>query len=197
MRARRRIRRLGETWGRMALAAIVVLLALSGGCGGDDGPGEGTVKGTGSAPMDAAGWGRCGDPVPQELGEDGGLALSAAFPGQVSSAGQDRVEGTATVTNRGDRNFSGVAAGEAAVYVTRAGRIVATPFDQEDRGLLLDLPPGATQAVPAVGRLRHCSDGASPLEPGGYEVYAVLSVTEGSGDRTLRLSAGPSPLTVA
>ena len=147
--------------------------------------------------MDAAGWGRCGDPIPQELGEDGGLALSAAFPGQVSSAGQDRFEGTATLTNRGDRHFSGVAAAEAAVYVTRAGRIVATPFDQEDRGLLLDLPPGATHTVPATGRLRHCSDDARPLERGGYEVYAVLSITAGSGDRTLRPLAGPSPLTLA
>ena len=196
MRARRRIRRLGETRGRMALAAIVVLLALSGGCGGS-GDGGGQGRGQGGAPMDAAGWGRCGDPLPQELGEDGGLALSAAFPGQVSSAGQDRFEGTATLTNRGDRHFSGVAAAEAAVYVTRAGRIVATPFDQEDRGLLLDLPPGATHTVPATGRLRHCSDDARPLERGGYEVYAVLSITEGSGDRTLRPLAGPSPLTLA
>ena len=157
--------------------------------------------------MDPSSLGRCGERIAPGVGRGGALDLSASFPPRMDRGG-DLFRGTVTVANRGDAGFSGLSAAEADVYVTFAGRIVATPVDKEDVGLALDLPPGADQQLPATGRLRHCAvDGAGggdmspagpgrPLEPGAYELYAALSLTEAPGGRPLLVAGGPWPLQV-
>ena len=156
--------------------------------------------------MDASSLGRCGERIGPDVGRGGALDLSASFPLRVAQGGE-LFRGTVTVANRGDAGFSGLSAAEADVYVTLAGRIVATPVDKEDVGLDLNLPPGANRQLPATGRLRHCADGAGggdvspagpgrPLEPGAYELYAALSLTEAPDGRPLLVAGGPWPLQV-
>jgi hypothetical protein len=158
--------------------------------------------------MDPSSLGRCGETIGPDVGRGGALELSASFPARVARGG-DLFRGTVTVANRGDAGFTGLSAAEADVYVTLGGRIVATPVDKDDVGMDLNLPPGATRQLPATGRLRHCAaDGAGdgdvspagpgkPLEPGAYQVYAALSLTEAPGGRPLLVVGGPWPLQVA
>lgn len=145
--------------------------------------------------MDPSSLGRCGDSIAADVGRGGGLDLSAAFPARVARGGEGLIRGTVTVTNRDDTRFTALSAAEADVYVTRSGRIVATPLDKDDRGLAVDLAPGANRIIPATGRLRQCADDAS-LEPGTYEVYAALSLSEGTEGRPLVVAGGPWPIQV-
>ena len=157
--------------------------------------------------MDPSSLGRCGETIGPDIGRSGALELTASFPPRVARGG-DLFRGTVTVANRGDAGFSGLSAAEADVYVTLGGRIVATPVDKEDVGMELSLPPGATRQVPATGRMRHCAaDSAGhgdvspvrpglPLEPGAYQVYAALSLTESPGGRPLLVAGGPWSLQV-
>lgn len=158
--------------------------------------------------MDPSSLGRCGDEIAVDVVRGGPLDLSASFPARVARGGSDLFRGTVTVINRGGAPFSGLSAAEADVYVTLSGRIVATPLDKEDIGLAVELPPGADRPIPATGRLRQCAvegDGAGdvtaagpgkPLEPGAYELYAAISLTEAPDGRPLLVAGGPWPLQV-
>jgi len=152
--------------------------------------------------MDPSSLGRCGDRIAADIGRGGPLEVSATLPAQVPAGGGDRFQGTVTVTNRGGARFSGLSAAEADVYVTLSGRIVATPGDKEDSGVAVELAPGANQVIPATVRLRQCTGEATEagpgkrFEPGAYEVYAALSLTEGPEGRPLVVAGGPWPLRV-
>lgn len=146
--------------------------------------------------MDPSSLGTCGDRIASDIGRGGPLDLSASFPARVATGREGRFRGTVTVVNRGDARFAGLSAAEADVYLTLSGRIVATPLDKDDRGVAVDLAPGADRAFPATGRLRRCADEA-PLEPGAYEVFATLSLTEGTDGGSVLVAGGPWPLLVA
>lgn len=178
-------------------AAVVLLLVLATACSRGAEPVR-EVESQGGAAMDPSSLGRCGARIAPDAGRGGPLELSGSFPARLPGGGEDRFSGTVTVTNRGDARFSGLSAGEADVYVTLAGRIVATPFDKEDRGLALDLAPGASRMLPATGRLRQCAEDVAerPLGPGAYEIHAALSLTEGPDGRPFVVAGGPWPLQV-
>lgn len=158
--------------------------------------------------MDPSSLGRCGDEIAPDIGRGGPLELSASFPARVARRGGDLFRGTVTVTNRGGAPFSGLSAAEADVYVTLSGRIVATPLDKEDVGGTVELHPGADRPMPATGRLRQCAVGGNGggdvtatgpgdlLEPGAYELYAAVSLTENPDGRPLLVAGGPWPLEV-
>jgi hypothetical protein len=184
--------------GAMALA-VGLVLSLATACQ-DDGSQTAVRAGEadreGGSPVEQPGLGRCGERISLDPGPGGPLVLVGTFPQRVSGTGQDRFEGTVTVTNRGDAPIAGVAAGAADVFVTRSGQVVATPFDKEDRGRLIELAPGASEVFTATGRLLRCADETQRLAAGQYEIYALLSVTEGSEARTRAVTGGPWPLEV-
>jgi len=126
----------------------------------------------------------CGEQdVPRSTGS---LTLDGEFPTSASrSAGT--VEGTVTVTNTG-APVRGDTSPLADVYVARDGRIVANPAPKDLIAQPFDLTTGAETRFPATADLHAC-DGGRPLPPGTYELYAVVSVVQGS--TTVRATGGP------
>jgi len=140
--------------------------------------------------MDAPALPRCGDRLHPPADDGGPLVLSADFPATVRLAQRDVVVGSVTVTNRDGDRFSGVAASAADVFVARAGEVVATPMDRDDSGVAVDLRPGGTQPFPAMVRLTECASTGRLLQPGTYELHAMLSLTD-EFDRPLLVRAAP------
>ena len=139
---------------------------------------------------------RCGDPTDALL-HRGGPVLAGAFPPVVGGGGDGAFAGEVTLT-AGDEPVAGVAAPEAGVYVAHEGIVVATPLPQDLPAVAVELAPGATVVFPARGSLRPCSPGAGPatLTPGRYEVFAVVTVTDGAGQPAV-VTGGPWPVDVS
>jgi hypothetical protein len=119
------------------------------------------------------------------------LRLTGSFPERVSASRRSTFDGNVTLANPGDQRLEAVSASQPEVYVTQAGRFVATPVPQDALGLVVDLAAGEARDLSATGSLRRCSDG-QPLPPGRYEVHAVLHFT--TGDSAV---GGPWPLVIA
>ncbi|MCS7478571.1 hypothetical protein ACFFQW_17995 [Umezawaea endophytica] len=121
----------------------------------------------------------------------GSLTLEARFP-TTTSRTTGTVEGTVTVTNTGPPT-KGDTSPLADVYVAHEDRIVATPPPKDLIAQPFDLTTGAEADFPAPADLHAC-DGGQPLPPGTYELYAVVSIAQGS--TTVRAAGGPYRLDI-
>ena len=166
-----------------ALAVLLLAVTACGGGGGDTRPIE---------PTDPAG---C-EAMFRERASGPRVTLTGSFPERVGASRRSTFDGKVTIANPGEKRLEAVSASQPEVYVTQAGRIVATPVPQDALGLVVDLAPGAARDLSATGSLRRCADG-QPLPPGRYEVHAVLRFTTGSGGEPGSAVGGPWRLVIA
>ena len=170
----------------VAAAATAVVLALAA-CGA---PSEDDQVVPAVQPPEP---GRCGGAFREE--RRAGLTLAGSFPERVWATERAAFEGTVTIANHTDRPIEGLSAPRPDLYLTRSGKIVATPLPTDMVGLQLDLAPGAARHFTAAGSLRGCRRG-QPLPPGRYEVHAVLRVVHTDGTQTSSAVGGPWTLEI-
>lgn len=130
--------------------------------------------------------GECRGPLPEQ-DRDARFSVTGAFPDRTSE--RVTLDGTMTIANATNRRIDGLAASQPDVYVLQHGRIVATPLPRDDVGLVLELDPRQARVFAAKASLRRCSD-RQPLEPGRYELRAVLDLGDASA------IGGPWPLQI-
>lgn len=166
--------------------------ATEGALPGGDGAGNTGSTGAGGAgsPRSA-----CGDPAPVA---GGWAALAARLPAEVSS--RDTADGTVTLTAK--QAVRGAIGGAAEIVLARDGRIVGLPGPHTPAEQRLDLTAGGKTTLPVFLAPEACAGGGDPglpgvgtLAPGGYQVYARVTLTRGDG-RTDVAVGGPWPLTV-
>lgn len=107
------------------------------------------------------------------------------------------------VTNDGPEHLD-ARTGHPEVVVTRDGVVVGGPGAIDAIGIDLSLDPGESTTLDAGMLLLSCSDDATPLEPGDYEVWALSTFTPLGPDGTPEsdaddwfAAAGPWPLRVS
>ena len=130
--------------GLTARAALAVFLLAVTACGGG---GDAHIEAT-----DPAG---CGAMF-RERASGRHVALTGSFPERVSASGRSTFDGNVAIANPGDRRLEALSASQADVYVTRSGRIVATPVPIDAVGLIVDLAPGEARDLSTTGSLRRC-----------------------------------------
>jgi hypothetical protein len=121
--------------------------------------------------------------------------VAGDFPSS-AQAGQP-VQGAVTLTNTGSDAVTGTITG-ATVSLTRAGEEVHQ-HDDSTTGASVSLPPGETVSIALTFDTVGCASSgdavSAPLEPGGYDVSATLTVE--AADGTLwQLGAPASAITI-
>ncbi len=146
----------------------------------------------------------CGAPLSEIAQDDGGLVLTADFPG--GRAGSASVDGTVTLTNNGTTRVVGTTAASPAVTLSRDGIVMwHSNGPMVAMAVQVDLAPGESLAYPASFMPVSCGiedDGAEsfrtdlPAVPAGrYDVSAAIDLTVADG--TPVLVTGPlAPVTL-
>lgn len=135
----------------------------------------------------------CGALVP-EAGPSR-LTVAGRFAATADASGQV-LTGTVEVSvPTGADPISGVIAPEAFAFLVRDRRVLTEPLPQDTVGELVELAPGRSVVVPARASLARCAAAGGPVEPGGYEVWALMTVTGDDGTAVQALG-GPWPVDV-
>ncbi|MCR6648456.1 MAG: hypothetical protein NVV70_10080 [Cellulomonas sp.] len=109
------------------------------------------------------------------------LLTSTAVPTTAAAGRHQPVP--VTITNDGAQHID-ARTGVPEVVLTRDGVVVGGPGAIEAIGYDLSLDPGGSTQLDAGTLLLSCSDDATPLEPGDYEVWALASFTPLGADGT-------------
>lgn len=200
---------IGITCGVM-LVSMVAACAASAGAGAASGtprpadsslpPFDGkpsSVPGTGDtssidAPIPDGMYISCGDAL-TDLRSAPGLTVDAELPPSHRSDGEF-FSGTITITSGGP-TMTGVTSTTADMYLARSGRVMTVGITKDAMAQTVAVSPGHPLQLPAAGATVGCAhDGsATPLEPGNYQVFAVVTVIKDDGSVVL-VTGGPWPL---
>lgn len=114
---------------------------------------------------------------------EGPMKLTAAAPVRVSPDERGLAQIKFTLVNSSARNIDGIAAASPSVLLSRDGIVVATSGDTPGSGRIIKLIPDQAQELIAAISFKACNS-SQPLEPGVYELYAILRFQDRDTDGT-------------